>query len=197
MSDTGEESRNVRSGSRIECTDMERCRRDTSQRRRRRRHRKRGRYHRCRRLSVRAIGDNDNVDASWISRASRTVIIVVIIVDSGDDGGGGGGGGGMVAAVVFAAEAKANSMMRWWRRRGLFLGGVHGARGQELAHILRVMCLFVGLKYRRPREGLAAQRTPERSFASMHATVVLHMMAQLERLTAELALERPVAGMRR
>jgi len=55
----------------------------------------------------------------------------------------------------------------------------------------------VGLEYRRPRKGLAAQRTPERPLAGVHTTVVLHVMAQLERLAAELAFERPIAGVRR
>ena len=53
-----------------------------------------------------------------------------------------------VVNVAVVARSKANSMMRRWRWRGLFLGGIHGARGQELAHILRIMCLFVGLEYR-------------------------------------------------
>jgi len=149
----------VRSGNGAEHADAERCQRDASRRRwRRRPHRKRKRHrrrHRCRR-SVRAIGDDDNVVASLISTAFRTaiiivVLVVVVVVASGD----GDDGGGDVTAV-FTAEAKANSMMRRWRWRGLFLGGVHGARGQELAHILRIMCLFVGLEYRRPREGFAA-----------------------------------------
>ena len=102
-----------------------------------------------------------------------------------------------VVNVAVVARSKANSMMRRWRRRGLFLGRIHGARGQELAHILRIMCLFVGLEYGRPREGLAAQRTPERPFPGVHPAMVLHVVAQLEGLAAELALERPVTCVRR
>lgn len=74
----------------------------------------------------------------------------------GGGGSGDGGGDGSIGGMAVFAEAKANSMMRRWRRWGLFFGGVHGARGQELAHILGIMCLFVCLEYRRPREGLTA-----------------------------------------
>lgn len=78
--------------------------------------------------------------------------------------------------------------------RGLLLGGLDGTRGQELAHVLWVVGLLVGLKYRRPREGLAAEAAPEGPLARVHPAVVLHVVAQLEGLAAELALEGPVAG---
>jgi len=191
-----ESRRKVRDGNR----DEERHRGNASRRYRNRRRRRR------RRRSIRAIGDSDNPEAIG-SGASRTtaaiiVIVVVIIDDTIDDGSDvsmavAAAAAAAAAAAVIAVEAKANSMMRRWRRRGLFLGGVHGTRGQELAHILRIMCLFVGLEYRRPREGLATQRTPEWPLASVHAAMVLHVVAQLKRLAAELALERSVSGMRR
>lgn len=88
-------------------------------------------------------------------------------------------------------------MMRGRLLRRVFLRGIHGARRQELPHVLWIVRLLVGLQYRRPRERLPAQRTPERPLAGVHSTVVLHVMPQLEGLAAELALERPVAGVRR
>lgn len=96
------------------------------------------------------------------------------------------------------AAAAADSMMGRWRwRRCLFLAGIHRARGQELTHILWIVSLFVGLKDGRPREGLAAQCTAEGSLARVYPAVVLHVVAQFERLAAKLALERAVARVRR
>lgn len=59
------------------------------------------------------------------------------------------------------------------------------------------MRLLVRLQNRRSGERLAAHPAAKRSLACMHPTVVLHVVPQLERLAAELALERPVAGVHR
>jgi len=56
--------------------------------------------------------------------------------------------------------------------------------------------LLVRLEYRGPGERFAAQRTPERPFAGVHATVVLHVVPELKRFAAKLALKRPLAGVR-
>lgn len=61
---------------------------------------------------------------------------------------------------------------------------------------LRIVRLLVRLEYRRPGERFAAQRTPERPFAGVHATVVLHVVPELKRFAAKLALERSLAGVR-
>lgn len=59
------------------------------------------------------------------------------------------------------------------------------------------MRLLVRLQDRRSGERLAAHPAAKRSLACMHPTVVLHVVPQLERLAAELALERPVTGVHR
>lgn len=56
------------------------------------------------------------------------------------------------------------------------------------------MRFFVRLQDRRTGERLATHPAAKRALACMHPTVVLHVMPQLERLTAELTLERPVSG---
>jgi hypothetical protein len=66
-------------------------------------------------------------------------------------------------------------------------------RREELAHILGVVSLFMGLEDSRSRERLATEGTPERSLSGMNATVILHVMAEFERLAAELALEGAIA----
>lgn len=71
---------------------------------------------------------------------------------------------------------------------------VQGARRQELAYIFRIVGLLVRLQYRTPGERLSAEGTPEGSLARVHSTVVLHVVPEFERLPAELALERSVAG---
>lgn len=90
-----------------------------------------------------------------------------------------------------------NSMMR--RRRGwrcFFLGGIDGTWGKELAHILWVMGLFMGLEYRRPGEGLSAQCTAEWPFASVDPTMVLHVVPQFESLAAKFTLEGSIPRVR-
>lgn len=58
------------------------------------------------------------------------------------------------------------------------------------------MGLLVRLEYGGARECLTAQGAPERALARVHAAVVLHVVPELERLTAVLALERPVPRVR-
>lgn len=77
-----------------------------------------------------------------------------------------------------------------------FLFGTRRRHESVPARELRVVRLLVRLEYRRPAERLAAQRAPERPFAGVHSTVVLHVVPELERFAAELTLERPVAGVR-
>lgn len=71
---------------------------------------------------------------------------------------------------------------------------VQGTRREKLAHILRIVRLLVRLEDGRPRKRLAAQTAPERPLPSMHSTVVLHVMAQLEGLPTKLALKGPIPG---
>lgn len=78
---------------------------------------------------------------------------------------------------------------------GFLLGA---GRGHEpvASRELGIVRLLVSLEYRGPGERFAAQRAPERPFASVHATVVFHVVPQFERFAAKLALEWPVAGVR-
>lgn len=61
---------------------------------------------------------------------------------------------------------------------------------------LWIVSLLVRFEYRGSGESLATQRAPERPFAGMHATVILHMVPEFKRFATKLALERPVAGVR-
>lgn len=54
------------------------------------------------------------------------------------------------------------------------------------------MGLLVRLQDRRPRERFPAEVAPERSLACVNATVILHVVPQLEGLAAELTFEGPV-----
>lgn len=80
--------------------------------------------------------------------------------------------------------------------RALLLGVERTGR-EELPDVLGIVRLLVGLEDRRPREGLAAECASEGSFSGVHATVVLHVMPQLERFTAELALEGSITSVDR
>lgn len=77
-----------------------------------------------------------------------------------------------------------------------FLFGAGRRHEPVTSREFRIVRLLMGFEYRGPGERLATQRTPERSFTGVHATVVFHVVSQLERFAAELALEWPVASVR-
>lgn len=127
----------------------------------------------------------------------RILVLVVVVVH--------GSPMTMAVVVVVVADAPGRcSVMRVGVIGGagrllgrLLLGRLDRARGQELAHVLWVVGLLVGLQYGRPREGLAAQAAPKGPLARVHPAVVLHVVPELEGLAAELALEGPVTGVGR
>lgn len=155
--------------------------------------------------------------SSWRRRRGRwrggrrPAAVPVVMLDDGQvewpDGGGGSGGGRsdrrdrLSHPAAEAAHCQPHCPGSYpatsssSAAAGFLLGA--GRRHEPVtAREFRVVRLLVRLEYGGPGKRFAAQRAPERSFARVHATVVLHVMPQLERFTAELALKRPVAGVR-